>query len=69
MLTIVLLALQIIGFLMFRLPDFVFKSFAVRINNICITKYNFAFWILASRRLARANYASAKKKEKFCVGG
>ena len=46
-----------------------FKSFAVRINNICITKYNFAFWIFASRRLARANYASAKKKEKFCVGG
>ena len=45
------------------------KSFAVRINNICITKYNFAFCILASRRLGRANYASAKKKENFCVVG
>ena len=32
-----------------------FKSFAVRINNVCITKYNLSFWILASKRLARAS--------------
>ena len=40
-----------------------FKSFAVRINNICITKYNFAFWILASRRLAR------EMEKEMIIGG